>query len=68
MKKKRNEVIQKINTKMLCTCYPIGGCGVCTCTEIRGSGKGYPTATAVGHLDADECAKVYYSLEKNPNS
>ena len=60
MKKKRNEIIKKINVKSYCRCYLSGGCSPCSCAEIRGKETKYPSATALGQIDAEECAKEYY--------
>lgn len=60
MKKKRNEVIQKVKVKMWCNC--VGqSCG-CTCTMNTN-----PTVTEHSNVDAAECLAIHTGLRYNPD-
>ena len=59
MKKKRNEVIEKVRIKLTCSCRAncINPSCECPCsTDTSPSGTGH------GSVDADICASIYWDL------
>lgn len=63
MKKKRNEVIQKVNVKMGCKCSCYAPCD-CGCAISKG--KGVTTGTTnSGSVDAFECSAAYFRTNNN---
>ena len=65
MKKKGNEVIQKVHLKMACKCSCYATCP-CSCS-VR-EGKGFTVGTTEhGTQSADLCAQAYYQ-NKNKSS
>ena len=61
MKKKKSEVIQKVNVKMSCGCNCVNQHCLCKCTMNTS-----PSATEFGPKDAAICADLYakYYLDK----
>lgn len=59
MRKKKKEVIKKVNIKMACDCNPSHYTCGCECLGTSALADSY------GREEAAECGKVYF-YEKNP--